>query len=99
MVQSERFPGRFLRPLLKTGLPLIKNVLKLLTKSVLIPLALTAAASTAHAEIHTKILESWMTTLIISKEEMIDIIKMVKSLEESNLLIKDIRKTIKNYAK
>ena len=40
-----------------------------------------------------------MTTLITSKEEMIDIIKMVKSLEESNLLIKDIRKTIKNYAK
>ena len=99
MVQSERFPGRFLRPLLKTGLSLMKNVLKLLIKSVLIPLALTAAASIAHAEIHTKILESWMTTLIISKEEMIDITKIVKFLEESNILIKDIRKTIKNYAK
>ena len=39
---SEGFLGRILGPLLKTGLPLIKNVLKPLAKSVLIPLGLTA---------------------------------------------------------
>ena len=43
--QSGGFLGRLLGPLLKTGLPLMKNVLKPLAKSVLIPLGLTAAAS------------------------------------------------------
>ena len=38
MIQSGGFLGRLLGPLLKTGLPLIKNVIKLLAKSVLIPL-------------------------------------------------------------
>ena len=54
MMQSGGFLGRLLGPLLKTGLPLIKNVIKLLAKSVLIPLGLTAAASTADAGIHKK---------------------------------------------
>ena len=45
MVLSGGFLGRLLGPLLKTGLPLIKNVIKPLAKSFLIPLALTAAAS------------------------------------------------------
>ena len=44
MIQSGRSLGRLLGLLLKTGLPLIKNVIKPLTKSVLIPLGLTAAA-------------------------------------------------------
>ena len=44
--------GRLLEPLLKTGLPLIENVLKPLTKSVLIPLGLTSAASATNADIH-----------------------------------------------
>ena len=44
IIQSRGFLGRLLGPLLKTGLPLIKNVIKLLAKSVLIPLGLTAAA-------------------------------------------------------
>ena len=57
-------------PLLKTGLPLIKNVTKPLTERVLIPLGLTAAASAAEAEIHEKILGSGTTTLIISNGEM-----------------------------
>ena len=39
------------------------------------------------------------TTLIISNEEMNDIIKIVKSLEKSGLLIKGVRKSIKNEAK
>ena len=40
-----------------------------------------------------------MTTLIISNEETNDIMKIVKSLEESGLLIKIVSKTIKNEAK
>ena len=39
------------------------------------------------------------TTLIISNEEMNDIIKIVTSLGESGLLIKDISETIKNESK
>ena len=50
-MQSGGFLGRLLGPLLKTGLPLIKNVIKPLSKSVLIPLGLTAAAA-ADARIH-----------------------------------------------
>ena len=49
--QSGGFLGKLLGPLLKSGLPLIKNVIKLLAKSVLIPLGLTAAASAADAGI------------------------------------------------
>ena len=49
MIQSGGFLGRLLGPLLKTGLPLIKNVIKPLAKSVLIPLGLTVAASAADA--------------------------------------------------
>ena len=54
MIKSGGFLGRLLGPLLKTGLPLIKNVIKPLAKSVLIPLGLTAAASAADAGIHKK---------------------------------------------
>ena len=54
MVQSEGFS-----PLLITGLPLIKNVIKPLAKIVLIPLWLTEAATAADAEIHKKNLRIW----------------------------------------
>ena len=54
MIQSRGFLGRLLGSLLKTGLPLIKNVIKPLAKSVLIPLGLTAAASAADARIYKK---------------------------------------------
>ena len=74
--QSGGFLGRLLGPLLKTGLPLIGNVLKPLAKSVLIPLGLTAAASTTDAAIHNKMFGSGFTTLIISNEEMEDIMKI-----------------------
>ena len=52
MIQSGEFLGRILDPLLKTGLPLMKNVIKPLTKNVLISLELTAAVSAADAGIH-----------------------------------------------
>ena len=87
MIQSGRFLGRLLGPLLKTGLPLIKNVIKPLAKSVLIPLGLTAA-SAADAGMHKKILGSGnTTTLIISNDEIKDIIKIVKSPDDSDLLL------------
>ena len=91
IIQSGGFLGRFLGPLLKTGLPLIKNVIKPLAKIVLIPLGLNAAASVADAGIHKKFLGSGnhplSTILIISKNEMEDI-KILKSLEDSGLLFK-----------
>ena len=54
MIRSGWFLSRFLGPLLKTGLPLIKNVFKQLAKGVLIPLGLTVAASAADVGIHKK---------------------------------------------
>ena len=54
MIQSGGFLGKLLGPLLKTGLPLMKSVIKPLAISVLIPLGLIAAASAADAGIHKK---------------------------------------------
>ena len=65
IIQSGGFLGKLLGPLLKTGLPLIKNIIKPLVKSVLIPSGLTAGASAADAGIQKKILGSGTTTLII----------------------------------
>ena len=99
IIQSGGFLGRLLGPLLKTGLPLIKNVIKSLAKSVLIPLGLTAASSAADVGIHKKILGSGNRTLIIWNEEMNDIIKIIQALEDSNILLKGVPKTIKNETK
>ena len=54
MIQSGEFLGRFIGPLLKTGLPLMKNVIQPLPKIVLIPLRLIAAASATDERIHKK---------------------------------------------
>ena len=54
MIKSGGFLGKLLGPLLKTGLPLMKNVTKPLAKSVLILLGLTAAASAVNAGIDKK---------------------------------------------
>ena len=97
--QSGGFLGRLLGPLLKTGLHVIGKVLKPLAKSVLIPLELTAAASSTDAAIRKKMFGSGTMTLIISNKEMNEIIKVVKSLEKSGLLIKGVSETIKNEAK
>ena len=100
MIQSGGFLGRILGPLLRTGLPSMKSVIKPLAKSVLVPLGLTAAASAADAGIHKKNLGSGQnTTLIISNDEMEDILKIVKYLEDSGLLLKGVNETIKNEAK
>ena len=100
VIQSGGFLSRLLGPLLKTGLRLIKNVIKPLAKSVLIPLGLTAAASAADAGIHKKILGSGNnTTLIISNKDMDDLIKIVKSLEDSGLLLKGVTESVQNEVK
>ena len=91
ITQTGGFLGRLLGPLLKTGLPLMK--------SVLIPLGLTAAADPA---IHKKTLGSGHnnnTTLIISNNEMDDILKIVKFLEDSGVLLKGVNETIQHEAK
>ena len=82
----------------------IINVISLLENKgilweILTPLVLTAAVSATDAVIQMKIYESGMITLIISKEEIEDIIRTVKSLEQSSLLIKGVSETIENEAK
>ena len=87
------FLGKIWGPLLKTELHLIRNVLKPLATSVLIPLELTAAAAAAtDAAIHKKIFGSGFTTLIISNVETNDV-------KGSGLLIKGVSETIINEAK
>ena len=73
--QSGGFLGRLFRPSLKNGL---KNLLKLLAKSVLISLGLTTVASATDAAIHKKKFGSVTATLMISNEETYDTIKIVK---------------------
>ena len=63
------------------------------------PLGITATASAIDAGIQKKIHGSGTTTLIISNEEMNDIMKIVQALEDSNILLKGVTKTIKNETK
>ena len=75
----------------------MKSVITPLAKSVLIPLGLTAVASAADAGIHKKILGSGgHTTLIISNKDIEDLFNIVKSLEDSGLLLKRVTKTVQN---
>ena len=76
---------------MKVAVPLGKNILA--------PLGITAAASAIDAGIQKKIHGSGTTTLIISNEEMNDIMKIVQALEDSNILLKGVTKTIKNETK
>ena len=100
MIQSERFLGKLIGPLLKTGLPLMKSVINPLAKRVLILLGLTAAASAADAGIHKNILGSGNnTTRIISNKDMDDLIEIVQSLEVSGLLLKGITESVQNEIK
>ena len=109
MIHSRGFLSRLFGPLLKTGLPLIKTVIKpLAPKAFLIPLGLTTVASAADAGIHKKIFGSGRpsssashsnTILIISNDEMKDIVEIVKSLEDSCLLPEGVRETFQTEAK
>ena len=86
---------RFLAPLLKSGLPLLKSVIKPLSM-----LGLTAAASATDAAINKKILGSGNhATLTISNDDMQGLLKIVKSLEDSGIVLDGITETVKNEAK
>ena len=100
MIQSGGFLGTLLGPLLKTGLPLITNVIKPLAKSVFIPLGLTTAASAADAGIHKNIFGSGHnnTTTLISNHKMEDN-KIIKSLKDSGLLLKGVTEAVQNEVK
>ena len=74
------------------GLLLMKSVLTPLAKMVLISLGLSARMSEADADIQNKIYGS-DTTLIISNEKTEYIMKIVKSLKESELLIKLVKQS------
>ena len=101
MMQSGGFLGNLLSklagPLMKVAMPLAKNVLA--------PLELTAAMSAIDGSNKKKMLGSGATkgagttTLIISNNEMNDFIKIVKSLEDSGVLLKGVSETIKHEAK
>ena len=91
--QLGKFLGILLGPLLKTGLSLMENVLKLLAISALMTLGLRAPASATNAAVHKEMFESGTMTLIISNEDMNDVMKIVKSLEESGLLLKCVSET------
>ena len=99
MIQSQGFLN-FLRPLTKIVLPFSKNSANPSIKNVLLPLGLTTPASAADAGIHKKILgPGHNRNLIISNDEMEDILKIVRSLENSGLLLERVSETIKNKAK
>ena len=95
IIQSGGFLGSLLSkltgPLMKVAVPLAKNILA--------PLGITAAASAVDARIQKEIHGSRTTTLIISNEEMNDIIEIVQALEDSNILFKGVTETIKNETK
>ena len=91
--------GGFLRSLLsKLAGPLMKVAVPL-AKNILAPPGFTAAALAIDAGIQKKIHGSGATTLIISNEEMNDVMKIVQALEDSNILLKGVTKTIKNETK
>ena len=94
MIQSGGFLGNLLG---KLAGPLIKVAMPL-TKYVLAPLGLTAAMSAIDGSIKKKMLGSGATTLIISNDEMDDILKIVKSLERS-VLLKGVSEAIQHEAK
>ena len=86
---------RFLAPLLKSGLPLLKFAIKLLGM-----LGLTTAASATDAAIHKKVLGTGNhTTLIISNDDLNDLLKVIKFLENSGILLDGINETVKDEVK
>ena len=93
-MQKGRFL-RFLAPLLKSGLPLLKSVIKPLGM-----LGIKAAASATDAARNKKVLGSGNhTALIISNGDLNDLLEVIKSLEKNSILLDGITETIKNEVK
>ena len=91
--------GGFSGPLLnKLAVPLMKVAVPL-SKNILAPLGITAAASVIDAGIQKKIHGAGTTTLIISNEKMNVIMKILQALEDSNILLKGVTKSVKNETK
>ena len=94
IIQSGGFLGKLLSklagPLKKVAMPLAKNVLA--------PLGLTTAMSAIDGSIQKKIHGSGVK-LIIEQEDMKDITKIIKSLENSGILLKGVSKTIESETK
>ena len=99
IIQSGRVLGKLLGPLLTVGLPLMKNLIKPLAKSILALYRLSAAMFAIDAEIQKKVFGSGTTSLVISNKEINDITKIVQALENSGILLKGVTKTIKNETK
>ena len=97
--KAQIWSGGFLGSLLSKLAGPLMNVAIPLAKNVLAPLGITAAASAIDAGIQKKIHGSGTTTLLISNEEMNDIMKIVQGLEDFNILLKGVTKTIKNETK
>ena len=95
MIQIGGFLGRLFKPLLKSGLPFIGNVLK----SVFLSRGLTAAMPTTDTVIQKKIFGSRTTAIKFSIEDLNDIMKIVKSVENVGLLIKGVSETDENEVK
>ena len=91
MLQSGEILGSLLS---KLAGPLMKVAI-LLAKNVLAPLGITAAASAIDGGIQKKIHGSGTTNLIISNEEMKEIMKIVQALEDPNILLKESLKQLK----
>ena len=77
----------------------MKNVLTPLAKWVLEPVRLNATASTIDVAIQKKIYDLGMTILIFSNEEIDDMMRIIKSLEEFSLLIKSISEIVESEVK
>ena len=94
LIQSAGFLGKLLSklagPLMKVAMPLAKNVLA--------PLGLTAAMSAIDGSIQKKMYGSGVK-LIIEEEDMNDIMKIIEALENSDILLKGVSKTIENETK
>ena len=98
IIQSGGFLGSTLSKLAGS----IKKVAVPWAKNILAPLVITAAASATDEEKKKKkkkIHGSATTTLIIPNKEMNDIMEIVQALEDSNILLKGVTKTIKNETK
>ena len=91
LIQSGGFLGKLLS---KLAGPLMKVAMQL-AKNVLAPLGLTAAMSAIDGSIQKKIHDSGIK-LIIEQEDMNDIMKIIKALENSGILLKGVTKTIEN---
>ena len=83
--------ARFLRKLIKPALSLGKNILA--------PLGLSAAMSATDAAIQKKMYGSGRKTVKFSNKDLDDITKIVKALEDSDVLMKRVTKTLKNDIK